>query len=42
MARIEGDTVIGGPVEVVFDFVADERNEPTDNPHMLWVAHART
>jgi hypothetical protein len=26
MVRIEGSTVIARPVEVVFDFVADERN----------------
>jgi hypothetical protein len=35
MARIEGDIVIGRPVEEVFDFVADERNEPRYNPRML-------
>ena len=32
---IEGEIVIGRPVEEVFDFVADERNEPTFNPRML-------
>ena len=32
---IEGTIVIGRPIEEVFDFVADERNEPTFNPRML-------
>jgi uncharacterized protein YndB with AHSA1/START domain len=32
--RIKGDIVIGRPVEEVFDFVADERNEPRYNPQM--------
>jgi uncharacterized protein YndB with AHSA1/START domain len=35
MARIEGEIVINRPVEAVFDFVADERNEPRYNPRML-------
>jgi carbon monoxide dehydrogenase subunit G len=35
MARIEGEIIIGRPVEEVFDFVADERNEPRYNPRML-------
>ena len=35
MARIEGEIVINRPVEEVFDFVADERNEPRYNPRML-------
>jgi uncharacterized protein YndB with AHSA1/START domain len=35
MARIEGEIVIERPVEEVFDFVADERNEPRYNPRML-------
>lgn len=34
MVRIEGETVIACPVEDVFDFVADERNEPKYNSHM--------
>lgn len=34
MARIEGEIVIRRPVEEVFDFVADERNEPLYNPRM--------
>lgn len=35
MARIEGEIVIERPVGEVFDFVADERNEPRYNPRML-------
>jgi uncharacterized protein YndB with AHSA1/START domain len=35
MVKIQGSTVIARPVEDVFDFVADERNEPKYNPHML-------
>jgi uncharacterized membrane protein len=35
MARIEGEIVIERPIEEVFDFVADERNEPRYNPRML-------
>ena len=35
MPRVEGDLVIECPVEEVFDFVADERNEPRYNPRML-------
>jgi hypothetical protein len=35
MARIEGEIVIARPVEAVFDFVADERNEPGFNPRMV-------
>jgi hypothetical protein len=31
MADIEGEIVINGPAEVVFDTVADERNEPRYN-----------
>lgn len=34
MARIEGDIVIRRPIEEVFDFVADERNEPRYNHQM--------
>ncbi len=34
MARIEGEILINRPVDVVFDFVADERNEPRFNPQM--------
>jgi hypothetical protein len=32
--RIEGDLIIKRPVEEVFDFCADERNEPRYNPRM--------
>lgn len=34
MFRIEGEIVINRPVEEVFDFVADERNEPRYNSQM--------
>ena len=34
MAKIEGEIVIGRPADVVFDMVADQRNEPTYNPAM--------
>jgi hypothetical protein len=37
MARIQGEITINRPVEEVFDFVADERNEPRYNPRMLRV-----
>ncbi len=32
MTRIKGSILIGRPIEEVFDFVADERNEPSYNP----------
>lgn len=35
MAHVEGEIVINRPVEEVFDFVADERNEPRYNAQML-------
>ena len=35
MAVIEGEIVIERPVTEVFDFVADERNEPSFNPRMV-------
>ncbi len=35
MARIEGQITIGRPVEVVFDYVADQTNEPRYNPKMV-------
>jgi hypothetical protein len=35
MALVEGEIIINRPVEEVFDFVADERNEPSYNPQML-------
>ena len=34
MVHIEGDIVINRTPEEVFDFVADERNEPRYNPKM--------
>lgn len=34
MGHIRGDIVINRAVDDVFDFVADERNEPRYNPHM--------
>jgi hypothetical protein len=34
MFDIEGEIVIKRPVEEVFDFAADERNEPHYNTHM--------
>jgi uncharacterized protein YndB with AHSA1/START domain len=37
MARIEGEIAINRPVDEVFDFVADERNEPRYNPRMARV-----
>ena len=38
MANVEGEITIGRPVEVVFDFVADQRNEPHYNPEMVRAA----
>ena len=35
MSHIEREIVINRPVEEVFDFMADGRNEPQYNPHML-------
>ena len=35
MPQIEREIVINRPVEEVFDFLADGRNEPQYNPHML-------
>lgn len=37
MVKVQGSTVIARPVDVVFDFVADERNEPRYNPRMVRV-----
>lgn len=36
MPRIEREIVINRPVDEVFDFMADGRNEPQYNPHMRW------
>lgn len=38
MAQIEGEIIIERRVEEVFDFLADERNEPRFNPKMTEVA----
>jgi hypothetical protein len=38
MARIDGEILIGRPVDVVFDFVADQRNETQYNPRMVRAA----
>lgn len=35
MSHIEREILINRPVEEVFDFLADGRNEPQYNPHML-------
>ena len=35
VARIEGEIVIAAPIELVFDIVADERNEPRYNPRII-------
>jgi uncharacterized protein YndB with AHSA1/START domain len=35
MVRITGEIVIDAPADVVFDFVADQRNEPAYNPRMV-------
>lgn len=37
MTSIQGEIVIGRPPSEVFDFVADERNEPRYNPRILRV-----
>jgi Polyketide cyclase / dehydrase and lipid transport len=35
MAGIEGEILIGRPVDDVFDYVADQSNEPQYNPQMV-------
>jgi Polyketide cyclase / dehydrase and lipid transport len=35
MARVRGEILINRPVELVFDYVADQHNEPIYNPRML-------
>jgi uncharacterized protein YndB with AHSA1/START domain len=35
MAKIEGEVLIDRPVDVVFDYVADQSNEPQYNPQMV-------
>ena len=37
VARINGETVIDRPLEVVFGFVSEESNQPRYNPQMLSV-----
>jgi hypothetical protein len=37
VSSIHGEIVIDRPVAEVFDFVADERNEPAYNPAMVGV-----
>ena len=37
MARIEGEIVIARPIDGVFDYVADQSNEPHYNPRMVRV-----
>jgi hypothetical protein len=34
MSRVRGSLDIARPVDEVFDFVADQRNEPSYNPNM--------
>ena len=38
MVKVNGSIYIDRPPEVVFDFVADERNEPRYNPRMTAVS----
>ncbi len=35
MSKITGEILIDRPIDVVFDFVSDERNEPLYNPALL-------
>ena len=42
MVRIEGEIIIDRPVQEVFDFVADERNEPLYNHRMLHAEQVST
>jgi hypothetical protein len=37
VTHIQGEIIIDRPVEVVFDFVSDELNEPRYNPEMVSV-----
>ncbi len=36
MSWVHGEIVIGRPVTEVFDYVADQSNEPQYNPRMAW------
>ncbi len=42
MATIQGEIVIGRPVDGVFDYVADQSNEPQYNPRMVRVEKITT
>lgn len=35
MAKVKGEITIRRPVEAVFDYVADQTNEPEYNPNMV-------
>jgi uncharacterized protein YndB with AHSA1/START domain len=35
MAKIKGEIIIDRPIDVVFDYVADQSNEPQYNPQMV-------
>jgi hypothetical protein len=35
MSRVDGDIVIDRPLEAVFDYVADQSNQPQYNPQMV-------
>ena len=35
MPKIEGEIIIDRPIDVVFDYVADQSNEPQYNPQMV-------
>jgi hypothetical protein len=35
MTRMVGEIMIGRPVDVVFDYVADQSHEPQYNPQMV-------
>jgi hypothetical protein len=37
MVRIQGEIVIDRPIDEVFDFAVDERNEPSYNPRIFAV-----
>jgi hypothetical protein len=36
LVRVAGEIIINRPIEIVFDFVADESNEPHYNPSQLF------
>ena len=39
--RINGEIIIERPADAVFDFCADERNEPRYNPRMIMLSWHR-